>query len=339
MCDARSEGRIRAALIGLGRIASLLEDDPRREKPCTHAGALSSIPECAIVGGMDTDADRGRCFSDRWGAPSFSDAREMIRATAPHIVVIATHPDSHEEYVALCAQEKVPVLVCEKPLAHTRASARRIRGIEERGGPRIVVNHERRFSRDYQLVREAVNKEFFGALLGVQGTLYFGRTARQDRVLLHDGTHLLDAIHFLTDDRFSLRGRSGSLRSDRSSTFLRGLLRRRGVPVGIEVGSERDYLHLEIVLTFVSGRIRIGNGVFEWERSVESPWYSGYRSLISLNRTVPQPTGYFTGMMREAIRLLREDASPSLSSAADAYAVMQVIAGTRFPPVFSRFFT
>jgi hypothetical protein len=30
--------KIKAAIIGLGRIASLLENDTLREKPCTHAG-------------------------------------------------------------------------------------------------------------------------------------------------------------------------------------------------------------------------------------------------------------------------------------------------------------
>jgi hypothetical protein len=34
--------KIPAAIIGLGRIASLLEKDGRREKPCTHAGAIAA---------------------------------------------------------------------------------------------------------------------------------------------------------------------------------------------------------------------------------------------------------------------------------------------------------
>ncbi|TVR70411.1 MAG: gfo/Idh/MocA family oxidoreductase [Spirochaetaceae bacterium] len=338
MSDRRFERPLRAAVIGLGRIASLLEDDPRREKPCTHAGALASMRECTIAGGMDNDAERRRLFSERWEAPVFPEAREMIRATRPHMVVVATHPDSHEEYVRLAVEEGVAVAVCEKPLAHTVASARRILGIEDSGRIRIVVNHERRFSRDYQLVREAVMGDRFGSLLGVGATLFFGRTTRHDRMLLHDGTHLVDAIHFLTGDFLTITGRSGPLRANRSSLFLRGTLQRRAVPVQIEVGSGRDYLHLEIELTFVSGRIRIGNGIFDWEKSGESPWYSGYRSLLSMNRTVPHPTDYFTGMMREAIRLLDEEEAVSLSSARDAFAVMRVIAEARFPNPVLRFF-
>jgi hypothetical protein len=34
--------KISVAIVGLGRIGSLLEEDPRREKPCTHAGAIAA---------------------------------------------------------------------------------------------------------------------------------------------------------------------------------------------------------------------------------------------------------------------------------------------------------
>ena len=35
--------KYRACVIGLGRIASLFEDDPKRVHPCTHAGALEKL--------------------------------------------------------------------------------------------------------------------------------------------------------------------------------------------------------------------------------------------------------------------------------------------------------
>jgi len=58
--------KIGAAIIGLGRIASLLEEDSRREKPCTHAGAITANPDCILTGGCDTDDERRRLFAERW---------------------------------------------------------------------------------------------------------------------------------------------------------------------------------------------------------------------------------------------------------------------------------
>jgi len=71
--------RIKAAGVGLGRIASLLEEDARREKPCTHAGAIAVNKDCALSGGCDIDEERRGLFAQRWGVPVYSDAAEMIR--------------------------------------------------------------------------------------------------------------------------------------------------------------------------------------------------------------------------------------------------------------------
>lgn len=320
---------IDAAIIGTGRIASILEDDILREKPCTHAGALIATGACRIAAGMDIDPERNRQFSRRWGVASFDDAERMLAETDPQIVVIATHPDSHEQYVRLAAKRCVPVLVCEKPLAHTWRSAARIAAIERDSASRILINHERRFSSDYRIVKDAVHQRRFGDLLGISARLYFGRTAARDRVLLHDGTHLIDAIHFLTGDLIQLNRRQGGFRSCHPATLLYGRLTQQDVPVSIEIGSRRDYLHLEIELSFSGGMIRIGNGVFSWQRSLPSPFYERYRSLMEMPRNVPQPTGYFLNVMNEAVRLVRDPSAVSRSTAADALKTIRVIRRAR----------
>lgn len=317
---------LRAAFIGLGRIASLLEDDPLREKPASHAGAVSADPRTSIAGGFDLDEEVASRFAVRWGAPVFSGAAAMLEDLRPDILVIATYPDSHERYLRLAVEREVPVVICEKPLAHTYRSARRMVALERRSRTRVVINHERRFSRDYRLAAEAVRSGVLGELVSVSARLFFGRTARRDQVFLHDGTHLVDAIHFLTDDCLRLRGRYGSMRSSRSSAFLFGTLRRRRVPVMIEHGSERDYLLFEVLLSMTGGEILVGNGEFQWRRSTESPYYSGYRSLAQSNRRRPEPSGYFSGVVNEAVLLAEEPDRPGTSTAADALEAMRVIA-------------
>jgi predicted dehydrogenase len=93
--------KIPVAIVGLGRIASLLEDDTRREKPCTHAGAVAANSDCVLVAGCDIDGDRRRLFAERWNVPVYADAAVMLREHKPGILVIATHPDSHEYYCRL----------------------------------------------------------------------------------------------------------------------------------------------------------------------------------------------------------------------------------------------
>lgn len=319
-----AEGRVRCAVVGLGRIASLLEKDPLREKPCTHVGAITAIPRCELVAGADIDPERRELFREDWGCEAlYEDAGEMLREQQPQILVVATHPDSHLRYVSAAAKAGVPVAICEKPLADTLGNARRIARLYRSGKITVVTNHERRYSSDYARGRQAVRDGRYGRLLSVKGTLYFGRTTRKDRMLLHDGTHLIDAVNYLTGQPTRFLRRHGRLRSRRSSTFLLG--RSGAVPVLLEVGSERDHLVFEVELSFESGRLRIGNGTESWERSEESPYYEGYRSLLPDPPGAAGLTGYFANMVADAVACVDEPDREPRSSAIDALEVMKFI--------------
>lgn len=318
---------VNVGFIGLGRICSLLEDDPLREKPATHAGAFAARRDCRIVGGYDVDENRRGAFATRWNTREFHAAADLLDgAIPPDVLVIATHPDSHEYYLKLAVARGIPVVVCEKPVAHSRRAARRMTRLEQKGPTRVVVNHERRFSRDYIMTRRAVERGELGDLVAIRSQLFFGRTARHDHVFLHDGTHMVDAIHYLTADVIRVAGKYGAYRNNRSSVFVQGELRHRQIPISIEIGAERDYLHFELDLSFTGGRIRIGNGIFSWSRSTESPYYSGYRSLAPAHRFPPEPTGYFSGMAAEAVDLVRDRAQRSRSTVEDGWQAMSVIA-------------
>ncbi|APY24990.1 hypothetical protein LEP1GSC133_4208 [Leptospira borgpetersenii serovar Pomona str. 200901868] len=59
-------------LIGLGRIASLLEKDSFRNRPCTHAGTFFSPwgkKKFFLVGAIDPSEDRRNRFCKDWNIP------------------------------------------------------------------------------------------------------------------------------------------------------------------------------------------------------------------------------------------------------------------------------
>ncbi len=321
---------IPVGFVGLGRIASLLEADPLREKPATHAGAVSLDTRCHIAGGTDIAEERRRQFAKRWDVPDFTDVDELARTVRPRILVIATHPDSHFHYLRAAVRLKIPVVICEKPIAHRYHIGKRMANLERRELLRVVVNHERRFSRDFILARQAVSSRTFGNLVAMHGRLFFGARGRHDRVFLHDGTHLVDALNFLTGDRMTLHRKVGRYRSSSSSVFLHGSTKKKQIPVVIEVGAERNYLHFEIVLSFENGEIRLGNGIFQWYRGRPSAHYSSYRSLMEQHRFPPRPTEYFSGMVNEAIRLVNDPHAVSRSSLEDGLAAMKVIRKAAF---------
>mgnify|MGYP006286620867 CR=1 FL=1 len=318
---------LKCAVVGLGRIGSTLEADPLREKPCTHAGAIFANADCTLVAGCDLRAEAREEFKSQWSqnAPVelYENIDALLQAVRPDILSIATPPDSHRRLVAKAARAGVPVAICEKPLAHTLRDAKAIARIHTTGKMKIVVNHERRYSRDYQLVREAIRTRRFGSLLSLRGTLYFGRSASHKAVLLHDGTHMIDIINYLTDSVCSVKKSYGAMRASSSSAFLFG--RAGSVPVCLEVGSQRDHLVFELELSFEQGRIRIGNGVLSFEESGPSPYYSDYRSLLPADTPVVASTGYFAGMLADAVRCCREAEYQPISNAAASLEVMRFI--------------
>ena len=142
-------------------------------------------------------------------------------------------------------------------------------------------------------------------------------------MLLHDGTHMIDAINFLVDGATVFSRRHGRLRSRKGSTFLHG--RCRNVPICLEIGSQRDHLVFEIELSFEAGRIRIGNGVEQWQVSRESPYYEGYRSLLADEDSGNEETGYFATMIEDAVACVDDANRVPGSSALDALEVMKLI--------------
>jgi len=333
--------KISAAIIGLGRIASLLEEDTRREKPCTHAGAITSNPECFLAGGCDISEERRKLFAERWGVPVYAGAAEMIRSHNPKILVIATHPDSHHEYCRLAADSRIPVVICEKPLADTLVAARKITDLSiKNSGLVILTNHERRYSADYIKAREILAEEKLGPLLGVRAVLCMGKTKRLLDVFWHDGTHLADSIMFLTDLHLKHRRQWGvKLTSASGTAWLEGKLIRQGtagnpnppaIPAIMEIGAGRDHLIFEMEFSCEKGRLRIGNGVFEIWESEESPYAEKFRSLKLSAETEGRiyeesPTGYFANMLADAVSCVREPGRLPVSSAADGLRVIEYL--------------
>jgi len=321
--------KTKVAIVGLGRIASLLEDDALREKPCTHAGAIAANPDCDLVAGCDLDQERRRLFAERWQVPVYADTTEMLKAHKPQILAIATHPDSHYRYCRLAVDMGVPAVICEKPLADTVRQARGIAGLSRKGAV-IITNHERRYSGDYVRARAILGGGELGRLLSVRAVLYMGRTKRLLDVFWHDGTHLADAVMFLTNSVLKHRRHWGAkLTATAGTAWLEGELQggsgESPIPVVMEVGAGRDHLVFEMEFSCEKGRLRIGNGVFEVQESAPSPYAEQFRSLRHTGEVFAGPTGYFANMVKDAVACVRDPERRPVSGAADGLRVIEYL--------------
>jgi len=349
--------KIRAAVIGLGRIGSLLEEDALREKPCTHAGAISANEDCELVAGCDIEEERRRLFAERWASAReislkktndnekiavYSDAQEMIRIHKPQILSIATHPDSHCHYCCLASKMNVPVIICEKPLADNIEDARKIVSLtEKKDGPIIIINHERRYSKDYSMAKSILKEGRLGDIISVRAVLYMGRTRKIVNMLWDDGTHLADIVMFLTDSVLKHNKSFGADLEEKSGTaWLEGQLFQNNfaqkhkdkklspekfIPIMFEIGAGRDHLVFEIEFSLENGRLKIGNGVFEVWESAPSPYAENFRSLKNTGEVFEGPTGYFANMLKDAAACVRDPKRSPVSGAADGLRVIEYL--------------
>ena len=323
---------IKCAVVGLGRIGSILEDDELREKPATHAGSVIHNPETALVAGCDINPERRKMFSKRWDIDTvYPDAAEMIEKHRPDILHISTHADSHMHYLELAVRKKIPVVICEKPVSDSLRKALRIQKmlIKPECRTRVIVNHERRYAADYLRVKEHIRNRVYGELLSIDAKVYIGRSRAVRDILMHDGTHMLDLIPFLTGGKLENIKvlKPGGLfhgQTAAHTVMINGIS--AGIPVFCRVGNSRDHLVFELELSFSEGMIRIGNGVYGEYSSEESPYYEGFRSLkMTENAEDRTKTNYFSGMLRDAVRLVKDPAARPVSSFDDGVESLRII--------------
>jgi predicted dehydrogenase len=124
---------IRVGIIGTGLIA--------RE----HAQAISMLRDCAsLVAGADIDSGRLEAFCTSFRVPChYPNAAELLAHPEVDLVAITTPPIAHEEFV-VAALENGKYVFCEKPLAHSLASAVRIAQVETRHPGRLAVSYQLR---------------------------------------------------------------------------------------------------------------------------------------------------------------------------------------------------
>jgi predicted dehydrogenase len=116
-----------------------------------HAAAIATIPGLAkLVAAADVSAERLQGFCDAYGvARAHNSASALIADPEVQLVAVATPPSSHEEAVATALGAGKYVL-CEKPLAHTLASAGRIAEGEARHPGRLSVSYQLRYAPHYR---------------------------------------------------------------------------------------------------------------------------------------------------------------------------------------------
>ena len=115
---------LRAGIIGCGGISG------------AHARAIIENPQAITLAACaDIALDKAQALAMRCGSGvAYDDYEKMLDAEALDLVIIATWPNLHEQQVTAAARRGVPMILCEKSLAMSAASAMRMAEAARQGG-------------------------------------------------------------------------------------------------------------------------------------------------------------------------------------------------------------
>lgn len=316
-----------AALIGTGRIGFTLGFDKKREQPASHTMALLSNKRIQIVAGCDSDAEN----LSRWHkfvpkAAVFSDCKEMLSSVSADIVVVAVNEDAHKTCAIAAIKSKPKLVILEKPVALNSIEGNEIKAAAEEAGVPVLINHERRFADDYRISKKYISE--IGSLQTVNARLDSGfyvynpeKESNGEYSLLHDGTHLVDIVMYLLENeeipeepvlsKFAL----SSICYDREKPeIVRNVTvhceNEKCSDINLFFSGRSRFFGFEIELIGTEGRIRIGNGVFEFTKRQESKLYTGFYSLLPDKKIKRlSKTGYFANMVQNGVDFLDGNAN------------------------------
>ena len=178
--------KLKVGIIGLGRIASLYEEDKkaREHYPClTHAGAYSKHPSVELTCAADTNIKRLKKFGAMWGVDRLYDNyNRMLEENNLDILSICTYPDLHYAIIK-SASKRVGVIFCEKPFARDCREIQSIIELKKRTGVKIAINLYREYDRSHIKIRDSLTAGKYGKIQRIN--CYYGKGLR------NMGSHLI----------------------------------------------------------------------------------------------------------------------------------------------------
>lgn len=311
-----------AGIIGTGRIGFSLGYDKKREQPASHSSALAANKRVKITAGCDTDSGNLEAWHKAFPSAKIFSTPEAYFAygDTPDITVVAVNEKFHLPVAMQTLASNTKLLILEKPVALNMKEGLELAAAAEKSGTAVLINHERRFASDYRLAKCIIAGGEIGEIQTVRAVLCSGLAVYSPEEeetgaysLLHDGTHLIDIVHFLLEPEV-FSGPERGLRNPRVSFFSEDKKVRNisafyqlenGIQITIEISGRSRFFDFYLDITGTTGRIKIGNGFAAQYTRKESKLYSGFYSLAG-NKSVrfPKKTGYFSNMIKNAVGFL-----------------------------------
>ncbi len=260
-------------IIGAGRIGAFL-DLPQSSSVQTHAHAFSAHPGFSLVGFVDARPDRAARAAEIWGGKAFASIPEAFHEERIDVAVIAAPDETHYRLLKTLSDRPLRLVFAEKPMTGTEDEAEEIVRLYRERSISLAVNFSRRFVPEVQDLRTRIASGEFGRCLSGSG--WYGKGT------MHNGSHLIDLIHFLLgkiDDVRTVSSVQDWRDDDPSCSAVLTLT--GGSQFFMHAVDSRAFTIFEMDLVFERQRVRIVDSglAIEMYEVRDNAMYPGFRDL------------------------------------------------------------
>lgn len=308
-------------IVGGGNIAGGFDSARGNEGlPLTHAGAFSRHPGFRLAACIEPDPERAKAFAAHWSIPRMASSFAELDAPAGafDVISICSPTAAHAQDIASALALKPRLIFCEKPVSPDVDATGAVVAACEAAGVTLMVNHTRRWAPDIGQLRADIAARAWGSLRSATGIYNKG--------VLNNGSHMLDLLSFLVGPLTPLwAGRPHWDHWPDDPTIAAALEGPDGLPIMLNIADARDYalFELELVLERAVIRMEQGGGSWHLRHAIDSPTFSGYKTLDAGRNAAGRYDAAMTAAIAEIAAVLDTGAEPA-STGRTALATQQL---------------
>jgi UDP-N-acetyl-2-amino-2-deoxyglucuronate dehydrogenase len=224
MTDIGDNEKVRFAIVGSGHIGK------------RHATMVEENPEAELAAMMDV-RKKEEVGVEAFGVPFFESLEELLASDVPFDVVTVCSPNGLHAEQSLRALEARKHVVCEKPMALTKASCEQVIYKALQVSRHVFCVMQNRYSPPSVWLKEVMDQGSLGDILMVQVNCYWNRDDRyygkgggnnagwKGTMDLDGGTlytqfsHFIDIMYWLFGDIRNIQGQFRDFRHQESTDF------------------------------------------------------------------------------------------------------------------------
>ncbi|OEH85490.1 hypothetical protein BHU72_05230 [Desulfuribacillus stibiiarsenatis] len=267
--------RYNTLIVGAGNIGAFYHT-PSSTDVVTHAQAYCKHPDkFQLVGFVDTDVMKAKKAAAKWDTNAFDSLQNAFDKYPIDIVSVAVPDEYHHIVMSELLKYDVKLIFLEKPIADSKQNARMIMHQYLPVETPVLVNYSRRFTKEFQVLKNRIQSGEFGDFLN--GTGYYGKG------LIHNGSHLIDLLFYLFNNVTVDNQYIGSIYDYyENDPSISATLKINNKPFLLQAINCQLYEIFEIDLFYEKKRITITDLGFVLKEYdvLPSPYFKGYVNLV-----------------------------------------------------------